>query len=59
MHITVTRTVLEVTKSAAAVKILVLPTFFFAVIVVCVCVFNQDRINKHGKKVSLFMNTIS
>lgn len=45
MHITVTRTVLEVTKSAAAVKILVLPTFFFAVIVVCVCVFNQDRIN--------------
>lgn len=29
MHITVTRTVLEVTKSAAAVEILVLPTFFF------------------------------
>lgn len=28
MHITVTRTVLEVTKSAAAVEILVLPTFF-------------------------------
>lgn len=45
MHITVTRTVLEVTKSAAAVEILVLPTFFFAFMVVCVCVFNQDRIN--------------